>query len=74
VSWTKIFVAPSGYEAETPYYAGIITFAKGNRAPMQFVDFVAEPVIGQKIITVVRRSGRAKPQEIIAYGIKAKPF
>ena len=74
ISWTNVFVAPSGFENETPYYAGIVEFSKGQRATMQFVDFQNEPTIGQKVITAVRRLGRQKPHEVIQYGIKAKPL
>lgn len=74
VSWTKIHVAPSGFEADVPYYAGIVKFKNGERATFQFVDFENEPVIGQNVVTVIRRIGKAKPQDVIQYGIKVKPL
>ncbi len=73
LSWTKVFVAPAGFENDVPYFAGIVQFTKNTRTTMQFVDFEKEPVVGQKVITVVRRIGRPKPQEVIQYGIKVKP-
>lgn len=74
ISWTKVFVAPSGFENSVPYYAGIVEFGKAKRETLQFVDFDNEPQIGQNVITVVRRIGRQKPAEVILYGVKAKPY
>lgn len=74
LSWTKIFVAPSGFETEAPYYAGIVVFEKNNRGTFQFVDFDKEPKISQTVITVIRRIGKQKPTEAIQYGIKVKPY
>lgn len=74
ITWTKVYVAPSGFEADVPYYAGIVEFKNGERSAFQFVDFDNEPTIGQIVITVVRRIGRIKPQEVIQYGIKVKPY
>ncbi len=74
VSWTKIFVAPIGFENEVPYYAAIVEFEKEKRETFQLVDFDTGPQIGQNVITVVRRIGKQKPAEVIQYGIKAKPY
>lgn len=71
ISWTRVFVAPSGFETDTPYFAGIVEFAREERSTMQFVGFEDEPRIGQKVITVVRRIGRVKSNEVVQYGIKA---
>lgn len=74
ISWTKIFVAPSGFESDVPYYAGIIEFEKSKRETYQFVNFDNDPIIGQNVITVIRRIGKQKPAEIIQYGVKVKPY
>ena len=74
VSWTKIFVAPTGYENDVPYYAGIIAFEKSKRETYQFVNFDNDPIIGQNVITVIRRIGKQKPAEVIQYGVKVKPY
>lgn len=74
LSWTKIFVAPSGFETEVPYYAGIVVFEKNNKGTFQFVDFDKEPKVSQTVITVIRRIGKQKPAEVIQYGIKVKPY
>ena len=79
IVWTKVFVAPSGFEHEAPYYVAIVEFKNKNRMPLQLVDFENEPKPnlpagrqGQKVITVVRRLGKVKLDEVIEYGIKAK--
>lgn len=74
ISWTKIFVAPTGFENDVPYYVAIIEFGKEKRNTMQLVDFDKEPSLGQNVITVVRRIGRQKAAEVIQYGIKAKLY
>ena len=74
ISWTKVYAAPSGFENDTPYHAGIVQLKSGGRITVQFVDFEKEPVIGQKVITIIRRIGRPKPTEVIQYGIKVKPY
>lgn len=73
--WTKVFVAPSGYEQDAPYFVAMIQFGDGKRMPLQVVDFDGEELKrNQKIITVVRRLSKVKLDEVIEYGIKAKPI
>lgn len=74
ISWTKIFVAPSGFENDVPYYTGIVEFEKEKREVFQFVNFDKPPIIGQNVITVIRRIGRQKPAEVIQYSVKVKPY
>lgn len=71
--WTKVFVAPAGYEHEAPYFVAIVEFAGGKRMPLQIVDYEGKELqVNQKITTVVRRLGKVKLDEVIEYGIKAK--
>lgn len=90
VVWTKVFAAPAGYEHEAPYFVAIVEFdpsadstsspqagsgLAGKRMPLQIVDFEgAELKKNQKIMTVVRRLSKVKLDEVIEYGIKAKPI
>lgn len=72
--WTKVFVAPAGFEHEAPYFVAIVEFEDKQRMPLQVVDFEGtELKINQKIVAVVRRLGKVKLDEVIEYGIKAKP-
>lgn len=75
VVWTKVFVAPAGFEHEAPYFVAIVEFKDGKRMPLQIVDFEGDDLKrNQKIITVVRKLGKVKLDEVIEYGIKAKPI
>lgn len=73
--WTKIFVAPGGFEHQVPYLVGIIQFDSGEKIPLQIVDSEEEGLkINQKVITVIRKIGKAKSEDVIEYGIKVKPL
>lgn len=75
VVWTRIFVAPAGYEPELPYIVAIVEFTDGTRKSLQVVDYSEDQLKpGQKVITAIRRIGRAGPDEVITYGIKVKPI
>lgn len=74
VVWTRIFVAPAGYEAELPYVVAIVEFEDGTRKTLQVVDYTEEQLHpGQEVVTAVRRIGKAGPDEVITYGLKVKP-
>ena len=81
VVWTKIFVAPAGFEHQVPYLVGIIDFGD-ERLPLQIVDCEEEDLpagrqglkTNQKVITVIRKIGKAKSEDVIEYGIKVKPL
>ena len=72
--WTKIFVAPSGFEHQTPYLVGIIQF-NGEKMPLQIVDCEEKDLkVNMKVITVIRKIGKAKSEDVIEYGLKVKPI
>ncbi len=74
ITWTKIFVAPEGFESEVPYVCAIIEFADKSRVTVQVVD-VSDSEIkeGQKVEVVLRRIGKAAPDGLIQYGVKVRP-
>ncbi|MDO8503775.1 MAG: hypothetical protein Q7S60_03720 [bacterium] len=72
--WTKNFVPSSGFEHQIPYIVGIVQFEDGERKPLQIVDCDEKNLKpNQKVITVIRKIGKVKQDEVIEYGIKAKP-
>lgn len=81
IVWTKVFVAPAGFEHEAPYFVAIVEFdhsanphLAGKRMPLQLVEFAEKDLkVNRKIITVVRKRGKTALDEVIEYGIKAKP-
>lgn len=73
--WTKIYIAPSGFEHQAPYIVGIIEFENKERLPLQIVDCNEDGLKpNQKVTVVIRKIGKAKPDEAIEYGIKVKPL
>lgn len=82
IVWTKVFVAPAGFEHEAPYFVAIVELdpsagsgLAGKRMPLQLVECEEKDLQpGRKIMTVVRRLGKVKLDEVIEYGIKAKPI
>lgn len=71
--WTKVFVAPEGFEHQTPYLVGIVQF-EAERLPLQIVDCEEEKLkINQKMKIVIRKIGKAKSEDVIEYGLKVKP-
>ncbi len=74
IVWTKIFVAPTGFEHQTPYLVGIVDFGD-QKMPLQIVDCSEEDLkVNQKVKIVIRKIGKAKAEDIIEYGLKAKPI
>ncbi len=75
IVWTKILVAPSGFEHQVPYLVGIVEFSDGERIPLQIVDCDKKKLKpNQKIIAVIRKIGKVKSEDVIEYGVKAKPI
>ncbi|OGE32515.1 hypothetical protein A3C59_01440 [Candidatus Daviesbacteria bacterium RIFCSPHIGHO2_02_FULL_36_13] len=72
--WTKILVAPVGFEHQTPYFVGIVIL-DGERMPVQIVDADEKQLKpNQKVEVVIRKIGKAKSEDVIEYGIKVKPI
>lgn len=73
IVWTKIFVAPSGFEHEAPYYSGIVEWEDGIRQSLQIVEVEENDLkVGALVKAVVRKLGKGGPDEVINYTIKAK--
>lgn len=74
VVWTKVFVAPEGFEHESPYISAIIEFRDKKRMALQVVDIDEQDIEKeQAVVVIVRRIGKATPDGLIEYGLKAKP-
>lgn len=73
--WTKIFTAPSGFEYQAPYFAGIVQLGNGKKIATQIVDCTDSDLKpGLKVISVIRRSSKPHAADVIDYGIKFKPL
>lgn len=75
ISYTRVFVPPSGFEDQAPFVVAIARLEKGNKVVAQLIDYQEKNLkIGQKIITVLRRTKDPGIEGIIPYGIKFKPL
>jgi uncharacterized OB-fold protein len=73
--WTKLSVPPSGFEDSIPYFSGIVQFETGEKLPVQIVDCNETDLKPNlKVISVIRRGAKVKPDEVIEYVVKVKPF
>lgn len=71
--WTKIHVAPSGFEHQVPYLVGIVDFGD-HKMPLQIVDCEEKDLkVNMKVVTVIRKIGKVKAEDVIEYGVKVKP-
>ena len=71
--WTKIFVAPTGFEHQTPYTVGLVDFGNGQKQLLEIVDTnETNLTAGQTVEIVIRRSGKSTAEGVIEYGIKVK--
>jgi len=74
VVWTRIYVAPAGFQQQVPYVVAIVSFGNKEKRTLQLVDYDEEQLqVGQKVITVIRRVGFPGKEDIITYGVKVKP-
>lgn len=72
--WTKISVAPVGFEDFVPYFSGIVELNSGEKLSLQIVDCAEKDLKPNlKIVTIIRKGAKVKPDEVIEYVIKAKP-
>ncbi|KKS97881.1 MAG: hypothetical protein UV73_C0004G0023 [Candidatus Gottesmanbacteria bacterium GW2011_GWA2_43_14] len=75
VSFTQVFVPPQGFESQAPYVVAIVKLESGRRYTAQLVDYDKKNLrVGQKVVTVLRRTRSAGDEGIIPYGIKFKPL
>lgn len=73
--WTKIHVAPTGFEHQAPYLIGIIELETGEKITTEIVDCEENELSeNQKVQTVIRRLGKPDPQDLIEYTVKVKPI
>jgi uncharacterized OB-fold protein len=71
--WTKIFVAPTGFEHQTPYLVGLVEFGQGRKQLLEIADVTEEALeVGQQVEVIIRRSGKPSAEGVIEYGVKGK--
>ncbi len=74
VSWTIIRLPPADFGYQAPYPVALVKLDTGESLAAQMVDYdVKNLVIGQRVVTVVRRTIQIETDDVIPYGIKVKP-
>jgi len=74
-SWTKIYIAPKYFKAQTPYYLVLVELENKERLIGQLVDINKTNVcIGMKVISILRRLKRGGKEGVVVYGLKFRPF
>jgi len=75
ISWTIIRVPPADFGYQAPYPVVIVKLDGGENITAQMVDYEKKNIsIGQKVVTVVRRTIQSQTDAVIPYGIKVKPI
>jgi uncharacterized OB-fold protein len=75
VSWTIIRVPPANFSYQAPYPVALVRLDEGGSIVAQLVDYAPEQlVVGQKVITVVRKTIQSDIDAVIPYGIKVSPL
>jgi uncharacterized OB-fold protein len=69
VSYSKVYVAPSGLEERTPYILALVKLEEGPTVLGEIVD-VDTVKIGQRVEMVFRRLQSEDPEGLIHYGYK----
>jgi len=74
-SWTVIRLPPADFGYQAPYPVVIVSLDGGESIVAQLVDFDEKHLsIGQRVVTVVRRTVQTGIDDVIPYGIKVKPL
>lgn len=81
LSWTKIMVAPLGFEHMAPYFVGIVELdpstgsGQGEKVTVQIVDCEEDQIkTNLEVVTIVRKGEKPESDEVIEYSIKVKPL
>lgn len=75
LTFTKVYVPPSGFESQAPYVVVVVRLANGKKYTAQLIDWSEEELkIGQMVISVLRKTKDPGMEGVIPYGIKFKPI
>ncbi len=73
-SYTTVYDAPAGYEAQAPYVVAVVELAEGPRVTAQLTDVDGAQVrIGLPVEMVTRVLRGNGPRGAIEYGYKFRP-
>ncbi len=80
--WTKVYIAPAGFEHEAPYFVAMVKLEDGSprgeagkKMPLQLVECEEKDLKpNRKVALVIRKLGKVGLDKVIEYGVKAKPI
>ncbi|NDJ52763.1 MAG: Zn-ribbon domain-containing OB-fold protein [Chloroflexi bacterium] len=72
-SWTTVYNAPAGFDAQAPYTLAMIELDDGSLLTAQLTDVDGEPEIGQRVEMVTRLLRTDGEAGVIIYGYKFRP-
>ena len=73
VSYTEVFVGPTGFEHETPYFLALVELDNKVKLLSQIVDSDKDRIkIGARVKKIFRKIGDSSAEGAIAYGYKFK--
>ncbi len=75
LTWTMIYVPPAGFSSYAPYPIAVVELENGEKITAQLVDYdPSHLIVGQKVITILRKIMEPTTDGVIPYGIKVKPI
>jgi uncharacterized OB-fold protein len=73
-SFTTVYEAPTGFEAQAPYHLALIKLAEGPMLTAQLTDVDPNEVrIGMPVEMVTRKLSQEGDEGLIQYGYKFRP-
>ena len=71
ITWSSVYAAPSGFEAQAPYLVAIVELEDKSRVCVQLTDLdEADLTFGMKLKPVLRKMFDAGERGVIPYGTK----
>ncbi len=75
VAWTTVYVAGNDFKKYAPYPVAIINLANGDKITCQLVDCEQKDLqIGLPVVVTLRKVREESSEDVITYGLKAKPL
>lgn len=75
LTWTIIYVPPSGFSSFAPYPLAVVELDSGEKITAQVVDFETNQLqTNARVRTVLRRITEPSTDGVIPYGIKVTPI
>ncbi len=75
ISWTTVYVAGNDFKKYAPYAVAIIKLNNSKKITCQLVDCEQKDLqTGLPVIITLRKVREGSSEDVITYGLKAKPL